>query len=137
MATCCNVWKPASPRVSAHNQLNLVSMKSQPRTIKSVIKRSLSIFLVATGMSGCESADMLFTVPGNFDYYSCTDITNTTKSTLKRQQELQELIDRAEQDTGGTLVAAAAYRTEYFKTRGDLKQLEEAARNKKCEPPKS
>jgi hypothetical protein len=119
----------------------MVSMKSQPRTIDSFIKRltmrSLGIFLIATGMSGCESADMLFSVPGNFDYFSCASIAATATATLKRQQELQELIDRAEQDTGGTLVAAAAYRTEYFKTRGDLKQLDEAARNKKCEPPKS
>jgi hypothetical protein len=116
-------------------------MKSQPRAIKSFVKRltirSLGIFLVAAGMSGCESADRLFSVPGNFDYFSCSSIAATTTATLKRQQELQELIDRAEQDTGGALVAAAAYRTEYFKTRGDLKQLAEAAQAKNCEPPKS
>jgi hypothetical protein len=101
--------------------------------------RFLGIFFVAAGMSGCGagSADMLFVNPGGFDYNSCSDIATITKATIKRQQELKELIDRAEQDTAGTIVAAAAYRTEYLKTRGDLKQLAEVSQRKNCEPPKS
>jgi hypothetical protein len=69
---------------------------------------------------------------------SCSDIANATATTSKREQELQGLIDRAEQESAGVLVAAAAYRTELLKARGDLNMLAEAARSKKCEfPPKS
>jgi len=104
-----------------------------------IVTRLLGISLVAAGMSGCSSGsiDMMFVNPGSFDYLSCADLANTTNATLKRQQELKELIDRAERDTGGSLVAATAYRTDYLKAQGELKLLAAAAQNKNCEPPKS
>ncbi len=78
---------------------------------------------------------MMFINPGSFDYLSCSDIATTVKATSKREQDLKELIDRAEQDSVGTLVAATAYRSEYLKARGELKMLAETAQSKNCETP--
>jgi hypothetical protein len=76
---------------------------------------------------------MMFVNPGSFDYLGCADIASTAKATAHREQELKGLIDRAEDGGAGVVVAAMAYRSDYLKVRGELKLLEEAARNKNCE----
>jgi hypothetical protein len=97
--------------------------------------RIAAFLLLAVTVSACGagSLETMFVNPGSFDYLSCSDISNTAVATSKREQELKGLIDRAEQESAGVLVAAAAYRTELLKARGDLNMLAEAARTKKCE----
>jgi hypothetical protein len=105
-------------------------MKALPDIGKSVY----GALLLATLLSGCaaESVDLLFVTPGRFDYLGCADIADATRSAATREQELKTLIDRAEKDSFGAIVAAAAYRSEYLKAQGELKLLAEAARNKNC-----
>jgi hypothetical protein len=75
---------------------------------------------------------MLFIKPGRFDYFSCGDIATATRAAVTREQELQELIEKAEQETFGAVVAAAAYRPQYLRNQGELKLLAQAAQNKNC-----
>jgi hypothetical protein len=98
-----------------------------------IVKSAGAALLLAATVSGCGSFDMLFVTPGAFDYLSCADIASATKGTAARQQELKVLIDKAEQESIGVVVAASAYRSEYLKTQGDLKLLAEAARSKNCD----
>ncbi len=99
------------------------------------INRASGAFVLAAILSGCGagSVEMIFVNPGSFDYMSCSDLAATAKATSKREQDFKELIDRAEQESVGVVVAATAYRSEYLKARGDLKLLAEAAQNKNCE----
>jgi hypothetical protein len=97
------------------------------------IAKTSGALLLAASLSACGSMEMMFVNPGSFDYMSCAEIATKTKDAVKREQELKELIDRAEQDSFGVIVAATAYRSEYLKSRGDQKLLAEAAQNKNCE----
>jgi hypothetical protein len=98
-----------------------------------IVRSASAALLFAATVSGCGSFDMLFVTPGAFDYSSCADIAAAVKGTSARQQELKVLIDKAEQESAGVIIAAGAYRSEYLKTQGDLKLLQEAARTKNCE----
>jgi hypothetical protein len=91
--------------------------------------------LLLTLLAGCaaESVD-LFVRPGRFNYLNCTEIAAATRTTAAREQELKTLIERAEKETFGVLVAAAAYRSDLLRTQGELKQLAETAQDKKCAP---
>ncbi|MEA2991850.1 MAG: hypothetical protein QOD40_770 [Alphaproteobacteria bacterium] len=98
-----------------------------------IVRNASAALLLAATVSGCGSFDMLFVTPGAFDYSSCADIAAAVKGTSARQQELKVLIDKAEQESAGVIIAAGAYRSEYLKTQGDLKLLQETARTKNCE----
>jgi hypothetical protein len=99
------------------------------------IKSVGAALLLGAMLSGCGSFEMLFVNPASFDYMSCANLAGAAKSTAKRQQDLKELIDRAEQDSVGVFIAATTYRTEYVKTQGDLKLIADAAQSKKCDTP--
>jgi hypothetical protein len=110
---------------------NRLSMKRRPG-----ISRSLGgAFLLAATLSGCGagSLEMMFINPGSFDYLSCAELAAAAKTTSKREQELKELIDRAEEESVGVVVAAATYRSDYLKARGEQQLLAETAQKKNCE----
>lgn len=92
------------------------------------------ILLLAMSLAGCatESIELLFSRPGSFDYLNCTEIAAATKSAATREADLKSLIDRAEKESFGVIVAAAAYRSDYLQAQGELKLLAEAAQSKKC-----
>jgi hypothetical protein len=91
---------------------------------------SLLVLLLA----GCaaESVDLLFVKPGRFDYLNCAEIATATQGAAAREADLKILIDRAERESFGVIIAAASYRSEYLRAQGELKLLAEAARNKNC-----
>jgi hypothetical protein len=95
----------------------------------------LGACLLAGTLSSCGvgSLEMVFVKPGRFDYLGCADIAKTARDTAKREQKLKELIDRAEQESVGVIVAAFSYRSDYLKARGELKMLAQAAQSKNCE----
>lgn len=98
--------------------------------------RIAGALLLAMLVAGCaaESVDLMFVRPGQFDYLSCAEIAAATRSAVEREQELKALTERAERESFGALVAAAAYRSDTLQTQGELKLLAEATRNKKCPP---
>jgi hypothetical protein len=98
--------------------------------------RLAGALLLVMLVAGCaaESVDLMFVRPGQFDYLSCTEIAGATRSAMEREQELQALTERAEKESFGALVAAAAYRSDTLQAQGQLRLLAEAARNKKCPP---
>jgi hypothetical protein len=103
------------------------------RTRLNINRRFAAALLLTATVSGCGSVEMLFVNPGAFEYLSCAAIAANIKGTIAREQELKGLIDRAEQENIGVIVAATAYRTELLKTQGDLKLLAETAQSKSCE----
>lgn len=92
---------------------------------------------LALWLSGCagmtESATETFlAAPGKYDLYDCRNIEAELKSVQGRELELRHLMERAAQSSGGDLVNAIAYRSEYLRARGDLRLLNEAAAKKNC-----
>jgi hypothetical protein len=94
--------------------------------------------LVGIGLTGCASpisedtAATLTMSPGRYDIYDCALIASTIQGTRTRQVELEQLMARASQDTGGAFVSAITYRSDYLQTRAQLVELKRAADAKQC-----
>jgi hypothetical protein len=93
--------------------------------------------LLAAGLAGCgtisdDTAARAAFAPGRFDIYTCKDLDERADTVRRRQIELEQLMARAEQGTGGAFVSAIAYRSDYVQTRGELAELNKALNEKQC-----
>ncbi len=95
--------------------------------------------VVACALSACSSTSdssmTLFVNSGKYQYHSCDQIAAQIKGQNARRTELKGLIDRAERGTGGVVVGALAYRTDYLTVGEELQVLEATARSKNCAMP--
>ncbi len=92
--------------------------------------------LLATSLGGCAtSLDIVgdpFVAPAKFQFLRCEDIAQRLVATQAREHELRVLMDRASAGTGGATVNMLVYQPEYQTVQSDLRQLHEAAAEKKC-----
>jgi hypothetical protein len=94
---------------------------------------SLLLAALAAGCAG-DAAEQLFIKPGVFDYLSCPELVTAQQKAQKREQELNTLIERAEKETVGVLLAAASYRGDLLRAQGEQKMAAEVMRRKNCPP---
>jgi hypothetical protein len=114
-------------------------------TLRPQMKRAhrLCVALLAAAMaggvlSGCAVSNNPITVfadPGKYDYNTCEQIAGQKKHWTGREQELRQLMGKAEQSTGGAVVSALAYKADHVAAQEELKVLEGAARAKNCDSP--
>jgi hypothetical protein len=95
------------------------------------------IVLSALGLGGCGSisertAATAFVAPGRYSIYQCHDLDNRIRSAQNRVLELEQLMARTAQGTGGQFINAIAYQSEYAHTRGQLKAMSDTAADKNC-----
>jgi hypothetical protein len=92
-------------------------------------------------LSACSSAGdsqlTLFAEPGVYRYHSCDQIANIRKYWSTREQELKELMARAEKSTGGAVINGIAYQTDYVNAREQVGVLDATARSKNCKTPEN
>ena len=99
---------------------------------------ALAVLAVLGGglLSACSSAGdsrlTVFADPGQYDFYSCDQLTAQQKYWEGREQELKQLMARAEQSTGGAFVNVIAYQADYVSAKEQLQVLAATARAKKC-----
>jgi hypothetical protein len=101
--------------------------------LRSGAARRIGIFgvaaiLAAFGLAGCGSlsdqiAATAFAAPSKFSLYSCKELEEQMKTTRARVLELEQLMARSAQGTGGQFVNAIAYHSDYVHARGQLKVL--------------
>jgi hypothetical protein len=101
------------------------------------IRAGVVAALLAAGLPACgtisdETAARAAFAPGRFDIYTCKDLDERIEVVRRRQIELEQLMARAEQGTGGAFVSAIAYRSDYLQTRGELAELNKALNAKQC-----
>src|SRR5438309_2132188 len=87
----------------------------------------LSVVLVCVFLAGCSSVtDNLATFFANRKYEdaSCEDLARQRESWSTRRQELNLLMDRAEQSPGGAVVNLVAYKGEYVTASEEVKMIE-------------
>jgi hypothetical protein len=90
--------------------------------------------MLAVLLAGCSAnLDELVVAPGKFEIYNCDQLAARGRTAVARERELKTLIDKAEEGSGGALVSTIAYRNDYLTVRGELKQLETTAIDKKCD----
>lgn len=88
-------------------------------------------------LAGCSSTGnnplTVFADPGKYQYSTCEQLVGQRKHWSSREQELQTLMDKAEQSAGGAIVNVLAYKADHVAAGEELKVLEIAARAKNCE----
>jgi len=73
--------------------------------------------------------------PSKYLLYQCPQLAAARPPLLRRKQELEALMAKAEAGPGGALASTLAYRSDYLAVQGDLQNLEARARTLNCPPP--
>lgn len=92
--------------------------------------------LAAATLGDCSMPDGVssFIVdPGRYSVYHCKDLVARLKVLLDQEKDLRNLMDRASEGGGGTVIGALAYRTDYEKAVGEEKVLRRTAAEKNCD----
>jgi hypothetical protein len=95
--------------------------------------------LLAASLAGCttsgtsdDKVGRLLVAPDKFVLYSCADIAGQAAATAARVRELEQLMAKAGEGSGGRLVSSIAYRPEYLERHGEMNELRSAAAAKNC-----
>lgn len=97
---------------------------------------SLCIILVGlAALAGCAGHDFETTAtrPGKFRLYNCAQLDKRGTDLLKRERELDALIQKAKTGPGGDVVVAIAYQNEYNIAKSDLREVELTGAERRCE----
>jgi hypothetical protein len=103
--------------------------------------RFIAPLALCAALAGCSSTVgdgvTFFADPGQYQYHNCEQLAAAANATQARYQELQRLIEKADQGIAGPLISTAVYRTEYRSTGEELVVIERTRRAKKCLTPSS
>jgi hypothetical protein len=108
--------------------------------LRTALRVALAAGAVMAGglLAGCSSTGDTLTVfadPGRYQYNTCEQIAGQRKFWTNREQELRQLMDKAEQSAGGAVVNVLAYKADHVAANEELKVLENTARAKNCDTP--
>ena len=92
----------------------------------------LSLCLVLAGCASAVEGPLLFGDAGKYQYHDCEQLAKAATNQIKREQELKELITRAEGGAGGIFVSLLAYKSDYIAIEEDIRVIETTARTKNC-----
>ena len=96
--------------------------------------RRLAVICAAVLVSGCAQTDLLspYAAPGKYDFLDCPSIASQLKGQTAREQQLRELMSRAQEGSGGSIVNAVVYQDDFNTVRANIRQLRKAAEAKHC-----
>ena len=97
--------------------------------------RPLSFCLALAGCASAVEGPLLFGDAGKYQYHNCEQLATAARSQIKREQELKELINKAEAAAGGIFVSLLAYKSDYVAVEEDIRIIETTARSKNCATP--
>ncbi len=84
----------------------------------------------ATGGGGATSS--AFVDPAKYSLYNCKQLDDARKTVFEKVSELQGLMAKAEQSTGGSLISGIAYQTDYLSARDNLALIDEERARNRC-----
>jgi hypothetical protein len=91
----------------------------------------VGILSACTGLPD-NDAFSIYAAPGKYDFLDCATITTRLAGASARETQLRELISRANEAAGGSIVSAIVYQDDYNTVRADIRALRKAADEKKC-----
>jgi len=100
------------------------------------IRRAAMLVLAAGTLAGCGTTgalDSMLVDPSRYEGYNCKDLANQLQNLDKREKDLRNLIDRADESASGVVIGALAYRTDYETVIADKKVLRGTMAEKKCQ----
>jgi hypothetical protein len=94
---------------------------------------ALLIMFLAGATAGCStSVDTYIIDPGHYSAYHCNQLVNRLKELKTREGELRNLMEKASEGGGGTVIGGMSYRANYEKAVGEEKVLRRTAADKAC-----
>jgi hypothetical protein len=112
-------------------------MSKVKRRVARLTVIAISGAALALALAGCAVSDdqaaRFLVAPDKYVLYNCDEIAREAQTTAAREQELQQLIAKADVDASGHLVSTVAYRTDYLTARGEINELRAAAIAKHCD----
>jgi hypothetical protein len=129
--------RPGAHR-SSHRDMWIALIKLNDRQAPSTARALAASFLATCLLAGCSTSDGVehFIVdPGHYSAYHCDALKTRLEELLTREQELSNLMQRASETAGGTLIGDLSYRADYENAVGEEKVLRRTAADKKCELP--
>ena len=101
--------------------------------------RGLAMVLIAGIVSACTGTATLdpdalsiYAAPGKYDFLDCNTIAARLAGASARETQLRELMSRANEAAGGSIVNAMVYQDDFNTVRADVRALRKAADDKKC-----
>jgi len=92
--------------------------------------------LLAALLPGCAGdSDLALVNPSKYDFYSCTQLERAMKSDRDQALEFRALAQKAAREPVGVVIGKITYGPEISSVDGDMKVIEQAAREKQCDPP--
>jgi hypothetical protein len=94
------------------------------------------LVLAGVALAGCGMGDgpgSLFVDPGRYDAYHCNELAARWKYLLEREQTLRNLMDKASEGGGGSVIGSIAYGADYNSVLTEKKIVQRQAAEKKCE----
>lgn len=92
----------------------------------------LVALLAGCGSLGEQFGGSVWVTPGKYAYHNCKQLFPIEIGLAQRQKELEELMARAAQGTGGQFVGQMVYRTEYQQTVGERQAVASMLVSKRC-----
>lgn len=97
----------------------------------------LILVLAAGALVGCgvseQGVGTLALNPSQYTIYHCNDLVARLKISIAREKELRNLMDKASESTGGAVIGALSYRTDYETVLSDQKLVRRVAAEKNCQ----
>ncbi len=87
-------------------------------------------------LAGCGLSDgpgALFVDPGHYAVLHCKQLIAEAQNLANRERDLRNLMDKASEGGGGSVIGAFVYRSDYDSVMEQKKLLQRTAAEKKCE----
>ena len=111
-------------------------MKSEPnsdmRCFGALITIPLCLAALTIGSCGSDGAGAIWVDPGKFTFYHCDDLARRWEQLITRENDLRNLIDKANESSTGAVIGSIAYRSDYEAVLSQEKLLQRTAAEKKC-----
>jgi hypothetical protein len=105
------------------------------RAAAPLVRAACFLLAVATlgGCGGGDGVGSLMVDPARYDGYHCQGLAEQWKSLLAREKQLRDLIGKADESSGGAVIGALAYSSDYQTVLEQEKVLKRTAAAKKCQ----
>ncbi len=95
-----------------------------------------ALVLATAMLAGCGLSDGIGTLmvdPARYDGFHCNELVSQWTGLVARETQLRNLIDKAHEGGGGTVIGALAYRGDYQTVLEQEKVLQRTAAAQKCQ----
>lgn len=95
-----------------------------------------TLLVATTVLTGCGLSDgpgALFVDPGRYSAFHCKDLIAESQNLANRERDLRNLMDKASEGGGGSVIGGFAYRSDYEIVLEQQKVLRREVAAKKCE----